>query len=75
MDTQLVELIGSTIMLAIWLRASLWALPSARCSRPESGLVRDARDPARLERRPRVLSHQGSSPAVRRRGERPGLGL
>jgi hypothetical protein len=37
MSTQLVELIGSTIMLAIWLRASLWALPALVARGPSRG--------------------------------------
>ena len=51
METRWVELVGCTAMLAVWLRASLWALPSRRRLRPESALVRDARHLARLERR------------------------
>ncbi len=48
METRWVELIGSAALLAVWVRASLWALPSRRHSRPESVLVRDARQLARL---------------------------
>lgn len=51
METRWVELIGSAALLAVWLRASLWALPSRRHVRPESALVRDARHLARVARR------------------------